>query len=472
MFGGFIKLIHEETPAPASALSKVLPLLHEVSDAVNGAQKADTALQDCLGAICRFTKWPLGHIYTDTSQGVLASSKLWHLDETVSLSAIKAFLRDSEATEFQPGEGIVGRVFASGDAASIENVTKNTHFLRADAATSANLHGYFAFPVKLGAKSVAVMEFLSRDTACLDAETIELMAYVGEQVGRILQKQAEDRKLEEVRRQFEDNVKNVATTVAAASEQMRASAEVLTGNVDDSLSQGKTIFAATSSVDGNMAEISQSSEALVTGVCAVGEKASKSNNIAKAATETAARTSERFAALEDATDRIGHVVSLISDITRQTNLLALNATIEASRAGEAGKGFAVVAQEVKALAEQTERATGEISTQIAAIEAAKDETSTAMEEVVDVINGMRDIAGTISEKMDSQKEASLSIARLSHDAKLDSGCVLTHVQDVMAALKESERACEEVLSVSKELSQQSKVLTSNVDGFLSRLTSG
>src|SRR5206468_7946108 len=129
------------------------------------------------------------------------------------------------------------------------------------------------------------------------------------------------------------------------------------------------------------------------------------------AVDQARTTNDRVSELSKAASRIGDVVELINTIAGQTNLLALNATIEAARAGEAGRGFAVVASEVKALAEQTAKATGEISHQIADIQSATQESVAAIKEISGTIDRISEISSTIASAVEEQGAATQEISR-------------------------------------------------------------
>jgi methyl-accepting chemotaxis protein len=176
--------------------------------------------------------------------------------------------------------------------------------------------------------------------------------------------------------------------------------------------------------------------------------------------------------LSEAAGRIGEVVDLINDIAGQTNLLALNATIEAARAGEAGKGFAVVAQEVKNLANQTAKATEEISTQIEAIQ---DQTVGA----VDDIRGIRDIIGEINEisvtiaaAVEQQGVSTREIARNVQEAARGTGEVDANIGKVNEAAGDTGAAAGQVMSATESLTKRAEGLSQEVESFLAGIRAG
>ena len=178
------------------------------------------------------------------------------------------------------------------------------------------------------------------------------------------------------------------------------------------------------------------------------------------------KTNDRVGELSKAAARIGDVVELINSIAGQTNLLALNATIEAARAGEAGRGFAVVASEVKALAEQTARATGEIGQQINDIQAATQESVNAIKEISGTIGRMSEIAATIASAVEEQGAATQEISRGVQQAAEGTKQVSLNVTDVKHGATETGNASSQVLSAAQSLSVESNRLKLEVGKFL------
>jgi methyl-accepting chemotaxis protein len=173
--------------------------------------------------------------------------------------------------------------------------------------------------------------------------------------------------------------------------------------------------------------------------------------------------------LAEAANKIGDVVSLINDIAGQTNLLALNATIEAARAGEAGKGFAVVAQEVKNLANQTAKATEEISQQIGAVQEETTGAVDAIGKIRSIIGEVNDIATTISSAVEEQGVSTQEIARSVQQAAQGTQGVNESIASVSKAAGDAGAAASQVLGAAGDLTNQSRDLRAAVDGFLERI---
>ena len=179
--------------------------------------------------------------------------------------------------------------------------------------------------------------------------------------------------------------------------------------------------------------MASATEELTSSISEIGRQVAQSTEIAARAVENARRTGDTARSLAEGAQKIGDVVTLIQSIAAQTNLLALNATIEAARAGEAGRGFAVVASEVKSLAGQTAKATTEISEQIAAIQAASDETVTAIRNVANVIAEIDQIGIAIASAIEQQGSATKEISRSVQEAARGTQEVNSNISGVQKA---------------------------------------
>jgi methyl-accepting chemotaxis protein len=198
----------------------------------------------------------------------------------------------------------------------------------------------------------------------------------------------------------------------------------------------------------------------------ISRQVQESAKIASEAVGQARKTNDRVSELAKAASRIGDVVDLINTIAGQTNLLALNATIEAARAGEAGRGFAVVASEVKALAEQTGKATGEISQQIAGMQAATQDSVNAIKEIGGTIERMSEISSTIASAVEEQGAATQEISRNVQQAALGTTQVSSNITDVQRGATETGSASSQVLSAAQSLSRDSNRLKIEVGKFM------
>ena len=189
----------------------------------------------------------------------------------------------------------------------------------------------------------------------------------------------------------------------------------------------------------------------------------------RAARSEAQSSNADIAGLARAAQKIDDVIKLIHSVAGQTNLLALNATIEAARAGEAGRGFAVVASEVKALAEQTAKATGEIGQHILAIQAATKESVASIQEIGATIASVNEITTAVATAVEQQGSATAEIARNVQEASRGTQEVSSNIGGLSQAASDTGETATQVLAAANELSQQSKTLRSQVEAFFATI---
>jgi len=281
-------------------------------------------------------------------------------------------------------------------------------------------------------------------------------------------RQAEQRKadMRELANAFEGAVGEIVETVSSAATELEASADTLTKAAERSQRLATTVATASEEASTNVQSVSCASEELTTSVNEISRQVQESSRVANEAVGQAQKTNGRVSELSMAASRIGDVVELINTIAGQTNLLALNATIEAARAGEAGRGFAVVASEVKALAEQTAKATGEISQQISGIQAATQESVEAIKEIGATIGRMSEISSTIAAAVEEQGAATQEISRNIQHAATGTQQVSSNITDVQHGATETGSASAQVHSAAKSLSSESNRLKLEVSKFL------
>ncbi|MET0679213.1 MAG: HAMP domain-containing methyl-accepting chemotaxis protein [Bradyrhizobium sp.] len=265
---------------------------------------------------------------------------------------------------------------------------------------------------------------------------------------------------------FESAVGEIVQTVSSASTQLESSAQTLTGSADRAQEITTAVAAASEEASANVQSVASATEELSSSVNEIGRQVRESSRMANDAVNQARKTNDRVAELSRAAARIGDVVELINTIAGQTNLLALNATIEAARAGEAGRGFAVVASEVKALAEQTAKATGEIGQQITGIQAATQESVSAIREIGGTIEKLSEISATIAATVEEQGAATLEISRSVQQAAQGTMEVSSNITDVQRGASETGSASSQVLSAAQMLSSDSTRLKIEVGKFL------
>jgi len=270
---------------------------------------------------------------------------------------------------------------------------------------------------------------------------------------------------------FEAAVGQIVETVSRASNDLETSAKGLTATSDRAQERTALVANASEEATSNVQSVASATEQLSSSVNEISRQVQESARMANEAVGQARSTTGRVSELSKAASRIGDVVELINTIAGQTNLLALNATIEAARAGEAGRGFAVVASEVKALAEQTAKATGEIGQQISGIQAATLDSVNAIKEISTTIERLSEISSTIAAAVEEQGAATQEISRNVQQAAHGTNRVSTNIADVQRGAAETGSASAHVLSAAQSLSGDSNRLKAEVGRFLNSVRS-
>jgi methyl-accepting chemotaxis protein len=307
------------------------------------------------------------------------------------------------------------------------------------------------------------------------ARTVEVFKKNGLEVERLKgEQQAAEKRAAEQRRadmvkmadSFEGTVGEIIETVSSASTELEASAGTLTKTAERAQEVTTAVAAASEEASTNVQSVASATEEMASSVNEISRQVQESARMASEAVNQARTTTERVSELSKAATRIGDVVELINTIAGQTNLLALNATIEAARAGEAGRGFAVVASEVKALAEQTAKATGEIGHQITGIQAATQDSVNAIKEISGTIEKLSEISSTIAAAVEEQGAATQEISRNVQQAAQGTQQVSSNITDVRRGASETGSASSQVLSAARSLSSDSNRLKLEVGKFL------
>jgi aerotaxis receptor len=406
---------------------------------------------------------PFDHlsIFTRTLKARLSTMMLVQMLFTLALGAGAAVWTTGSAALILPALAVVGTVFGGlVGVATMRAIEGPMHHLN---ETMLNLA-----QDKLDSRIV-----IERDDeigeALRNLQTVQTIIRFSRDEVKAVQRRSEAQRKADMARLasgFEAAVGEIVETVSSAATQLEASAGTLSSTAGRAQELATAVATGSEEASANVHSVASAAEEMSSSVREISRQVQDSARIAGEAVTQAQTTTDRVSELSRAAARIGDVVELINAIAGQTNLLALNATIEAARAGEAGRGFAVVASEVKALAEQTAKATGEIGQQIGGIQSATQDSVTAISGISGTIKRLSEISSAIAAAVEEQGAATREIARNVQQAAEGTGQVSANVIEVQRGAQETGSASSQVLSAAQMLSRDSNRLRLEVSKFL------
>jgi methyl-accepting chemotaxis protein len=260
-------------------------------------------------------------------------------------------------------------------------------------------------------------------------------------------------------------IAGTAVQLAGASEELSAVSGQMTSSASDASAQAVLVSSAAGQVSDNVQTVAAATEQMGASIREIAINASNAAGVAARAVVAAESTTATVAKLGESSSEVGNVVKVINSISEQTNLLALNATIEAARAGEFGKGFAVVANEVKELAQETSKATGDIDQRIRAIQADTQEAVTAIAEIAGIIAQISDTQTVIASAVEEQTATTQEMTRSVADAAVGSTDIAENITGVARTASDTQAAAGSTSSAAEELSRMAQRLQGLVAQF-------
>jgi len=268
---------------------------------------------------------------------------------------------------------------------------------------------------------------------------------------------------------FDSSVGRIIETVSSASAELNSTSQSMASISEEASSKATAVAAASEEASVNVQTVAAATEEMSNTIGEINCKVADASLASKKAVKDVATTAGQMKTLAQTADKIGNVVSMISDIAEQTNLLALNATIESARAGEAGKGFAVVASEVKSLANETAKATESISAHIQEIQSATGDAVTSIDGIGNVIRQIEESSTAIAAAMEEQGASTQEVARNVQEVASGTQEVSSNISGVTQASQEAGAASGQVMAAAGELSKQAELMKTEVAKFLEQV---
>lgn len=289
--------------------------------------------------------------------------------------------------------------------------------------------------------------------------------------------QKEKRQVEEKRQavisaavsEFDASIGTIVNSVSSSAAELNSTALSMSSIAEETSSQATSVAAASEEASTNVQTVASATEEMSISIMEINSQITQASLASKEAVENVTNTAAQMEILAQASEKVGDVVSLISDIAEQTNLLALNATIEAARAGESGKGFAVVASEVKALANETAKATSSIGQYITEIQSATSDAVISIDDIGKVVKKIEETSTIIAAAMEEQGVMTQEVARNITEAATGTEVVSSNISGVTQASQETGEASSQVTSAAGELSEQAELMKSEVQNFLEKI---
>jgi methyl-accepting chemotaxis protein len=310
---------------------------------------------------------------------------------------------------------------------------------------------------------------MSRAVEMFKANLVETDRLQAEQSRIGAEREARAKTLDGLIRRFDAKIESVLSSLNQSVGDMKSTAGNMSTIADDTSALVQKVAGASQEASGNVQTVAAAGDELTASIAEISRQVTQSTAITNEAATTAESTDRQVQSLVQAVSKIGDVVQLINDIAGQTNLLALNATIEAARAGEAGKGFAVVASEVKSLANQTARATEEISGQIGGIQSATQKSVESIRAIIDVIRRIDDASTAIAAAIEEQGAATREISRNVQQAAVSTEEAARNVEGVTGAAARTGAAASEVGTAAAKVSEKVSELRNEVAQFLGQV---
>ena len=443
-------------------------LLRHISDISAKTDSVSEWLAHFMQCICDHTGWMIGHAWHFATPDAeeLTSMRIWHFNGCPEKSEFRS---KSETIRFASGIVLPGRVHAHRRVDFIPDVITDDNYPRKPYAQKIGIRGGYGVPVFVQDEVVAIIEFYSREVAAPDGLLLEMLNYVGSQIGPVLERAQRWDQTLELADDLEQEVAKAVDEITQFSKSMEAAARESKCLAENARSRSKSLANSATNTTQEVQALAAGTQQIASCIQEIDSQVANTDKIVSGVCQGLDSAQNTFNCLIRGAREIDEIIQMINRIADQTKLLSLNAAIEAARAGEFGRGFGVVASEVKSLASQTADSTTHIAKHVSGIQNSTSEADDVFRSFSEAIDQLESATKTIGNVLLEQQKTIDEIVRQSQEVAAGASHTSSSVQNIADAMSQITETSENLMDDTSKMTLQTSSLQSQVNGFLQRI---
>lgn len=443
-------------------------LLKHVSDISVNTHSISEWLAHFMQLICDHTGWMIGHAWHFATPDAeeLTSMRIWHFNGCPEKNEFRS---KSETIRFASGIGLPGRVHANRRVDFIPDVIADDNYPRKPYAEKIGIRGGYGVPVFVQNEVVAIIEFYSREVAAPDGLLLEMLNYIGSQVGPVLERAQRWEQTLELADDLEQEVAKAVDEITQFSKSMEAAARESKCLAENARSQSQSLANSATNTTQEVQTLTAGTQQIASCIQEIDSQVANTDNIVSGVCQGLDNAQNTFNSLLRGAREIDEIIQMINRIADQTKLLSLNAAIEAARAGEFGRGFGVVASEVKSLASQTADSTTHIAEHISGIQKSTSDADDVFRSFSEAIDQLEGATKTIGNVLLEQQKTIGEIVRQSQEVAAGASRTSSSVQNIADAMSQITETSEDLMDDTSKMTLQTSSLQSQVNALLQRI---